>query len=222
MTILDLFYPMECPLCGTPVRKREKSYPFCIKCEAEYAELSIRGTPDFHDVLPENTELYCACTYSGVFREAVIRYKFQEEIWLADPFAELLHRRIDACGGYQFCDIITYVPISGQRMTGRGYDQTFEIVKGLHKRSCLPAVNSFLRKDDREDMATSKKNRSERSAQSRYTYIGNEQEIKEQSILLVDDILTTGSTLRECTTLLLSHGALCVKAAVLASGRKDI
>ena len=49
----------------------------------------------------------------------------------------------------------------------------------------------------------------------------NKSEIKNKNVLLIDDILTTGSTIVECTELLLENGAMSVSAAVLASGRKD-
>lgn len=107
-------------------------------------------------------------------------------------------------------------------MPARGYDQTLEIVKRLHIKSGIPYTKCFVKKDAAGDNAAEKKNRTERNQGSRYVYAGRETEIRNKAVLLADDILTTGSTLRECTRLLLEHGAGCVFAAVLASGRKDL
>ena len=222
MRILDLLYPPQCPLCGKTIRRTDGAYPLCGACKQETQELFFREGADFQDALPENTELYCACRYAGAVREAILRYKFEGEIWMAGPFAELLHQRIQEGGGYALCDRMTYVPTSNKRYAKRGYDQTLEIVKMISKKSGVPYIGSFQRLPAAGDAATSRQNRYERNNEVRYQYTGDAADLRGRSVLLVDDILTTGSTLRECTRLLLANGALCVSAAVLASGRRDL
>ncbi len=222
MRILDLLYPPVCPLCGNTIRRSCDSFPLCKACGGEAQALQIRAAQELQNVLPEVTELYCAYRYTGTLRDAVLQYKYHGEIWMAEPFAELLYRRIRDGGGAGLFEIMTYVPVSGKRFAARGYDQTLEIVKRLHIKSGIPYTKCFVKKDAAGDNAAEKKNRTERNQESRYVYAGRETEIRNKAVLLADDILTTGSTLRECTRLLLEHGAGCVFAAVLASGRKDL
>ena len=141
---------------------------------------------------------------------------------MAEPFAELFYRQILERGEMGKMEIMTYVPISEKRFAERGYDQTLEIVKSCRKKAGF-LIQKFYEKNTAGDHAAEqKKNRMERNRESRYLYAGKEIEIQNKSVLLIDDILTTGSTLRECTRLLLENGAGCVFAAVLASGRRDI
>jgi len=222
MRVLDLIYPPACPLCGKTVERSRKSFPLCGACEAIAETLRFGKQQAYQtSVLPENAGFCCAFRYAGAIREAVVKYKYNGEIWMAEPFAELLHRQFLA-GGYALFEVMTYVPVSGRSRAARGYDQTLEIIKKLQDKNKIAYTESFIKKDTAGDNALGRKNRIERSQVNRYTYAGNETDIRRKSVLLLYDILTTGSTIRECTRLLLAHGAGCVFAGVLASGRRDI
>ena len=221
MHILDLLYPPKCPLCGRAVKQQPRE-PVCTDCAAEERRLRNSCAAECHDVLPQTLDLFCAYHYTEPLRSAILSYKFQGEIWMAEPFAELLHRRLMESGVYRFCDIMTYVPVSSRSLAHRGYDQTLELVRCLGRKNGLPYQNCLVKRDGAGDAAAEHQNRYERSSKSRYAYGNTGDKIKDRRVLLIDDILTTGSTLRECTRLLLSHGANFVSAAVLASGRRDI
>lgn len=220
--ILDFLYPPLCPLCGSKIFRADRTFPLCEDCEKEAAHLRIQGCCNPEASLPDIVALSCAYRYEGKLREAVLRYKFKGESWMAEPFAELLHRHLRECAGFEAPEAMTYVPVSNKRLAARGYDQTLEIVRKLQQKRGIPSVRSFSKKETAGDSAAGRKNRRERNETQKYVYTGRPSEIRDRSVLLIDDILTTGATLRECTRLLLDHGAGCVYAAVLASGRKDI
>ena len=206
MRILDLLYPPLCPLCGRTLRRSLDTFPLCEACAAELQSIKGNGLCEPQEVLPDNVGLYYAYRYTGLLREAVLRYKYKGALWMAEPFAELFHKRMLESGGYDQFDLAAYVPVSGRSLAVRGYDQTLEIVK----------------KDAAGDNAADRKNRSERNQEDRYGYTGSPAALRNRSILLIDDILTTGATLRECTRILLRQGAGCVFAAVFATGRRDL
>lgn len=222
MRILDVIYPPVCLTCGKEILRSCETFPLCEACNDEIDSLRMTAPRETPEGLPEVVDLYCAYRYTGKLREAILRYKFQGEIWMAEPFAELFYRQILKRSEMEKIEIMTYVPISEKRFAERGYDQTLEIVKKLQKKSGIPYIKSFTKKNTAGDNAAEQKNRKERNRENRYLYTGKEIEIRNKSVLLIDDILTTGSTLRECTRLLLENGAGCVFAAVLASGRRDI
>lgn len=217
-----MIYPPICPICERVILRSCESFPLCETCNDEIGSLRMAASRETPEGLSEVVDLYCAYRYTGKLREAILRYKFRGEIWMVEPFAELFYRQILERGEMGKMEIMTYVPISEKRFAERGYDQTLEIVKKLQKKSGIPYTKSFTKKNTAGDHAAEQKNRMERNRESRYLYAGKEIEIQNKSVLLIDDILTTGSTLRECTRLLLENGAGCVFAAVLASGRRDI
>lgn len=220
MRILDILYPPICPLCGRYLNYKSKS-PVCGKCSAETETMRVKS-PDVSAVLPSCRRFMCVFSYTGLVRDALLQYKFQGEIWMAKPFAALIHRKITENGGYTDYDILAYVPVSAKRLRIRGYDQTLEMLKYISKDSGIPYFNLLSKKASAGDNALEKKNRSKRTEENRYELRGDKEDIKNKRILLVDDILTTGSTLRECTDILLKNGAASVSCVVLATGRRDI
>ena len=222
MNLIDLLFPLKCPLCNENVSRNEKNFPLCVKCQdlQEQEEYVIKGNT--LDCLPQNTQFFCAYKYNGKLREAVLKYKFGKELWMAQGFAELMVKNIRKCGGFEGIDIIAFVPVNEKRLAERGYDQTYEIAKKISQIVKIPLINCLKKDDHFGDNASEKKDRFKRITEKKYYFTGSFESINGKSVLLLDDILTTGSTLAECTSLLLKNGAKNVSAAVLASGRKDI
>lgn len=114
------------------------------------------------------------------------------------------------------------MPVNKRSMKTRGYDQTLEILKELCKKAEIPYVTVISKKSEAGDNALERKSREMRISESKYEPKAKAPDIKGKNILLLDDVLTTGATLRECTNILLNSGAASVSCAVLASGRGDI
>ena len=153
MRILDLLYPPLCPLCGRTLRRSLDTFPLCEACAAELQSIKGNGLCEPQEVLPDNVGLYYAYRYTGLLREAVLRYKYKGALWMAEPFAELFHKRMLESGGYGQFDLAAYVPVSGRSLAVRGYDQTLEIVKRIAKKSGLQYVSCFYKKDAAGDNA---------------------------------------------------------------------
>ena len=86
----------------------------------------------------------------------------------------------------------------------------------------MPIIQCLVKNDTYGDNAAEHKDRIQRISENRYVFSGKENSLIGKNILLLDDVITTGSTIRECTSLLIKNGAKNVYAAVLASGRRDI
>lgn len=222
MKLIDLLFPLKCPLCNKTVSKKEKSFPLCVKCQNLQGLEEYVNSGNTLECLPPDTQLFCVYKYNGILREAVIKYKFSGEIWMAKSFAAMIVKNMEKCGGFEGIDVITYVPVNDKRLAERGYDQTCEIAKEISDNKKIPLVRCLKKDDAFGDNASEKKDRYKRVTEKKYYFTGDVCEIYGKNVLLLDDILTTGSTLAECTRLLLEKGASSVKAAVLASGRKDI
>lgn len=128
---------------------------------------------------------------------------------------------LSGCNAYDDITLITCVPLGKDKYKERGYNQAGLIALKLSKLSGIPFANLMVR--DSHGLTQSKLNRGDRVNKiENQFHVINDVNISGMSILLVDDILTTGSTLSMCSEQLKKAGAVHVKACVLASGRKDI
>lgn len=221
MNLLDLFFSHRCPLCRKVTFEKERGFPLCKCCFDLQKSEKFGKINNVGDYLVQNKALYCSYMYTGPLRDAIIKFKFNGEIWMAQPFADIMVNDIKDNGGFDDVDFITFVPVNDKRYCQRGYDQAKEIANLISKKSEIPLISCLKKDNSAKDNALEKKNRFNRVTEKRYSFItGND--IKDKNLLLIDDILTTGSTIAECTELLLKNGAATVSAAVLASGRRDL
>ncbi len=221
MSILSLLFPEKCPFCGKIIaQKQYETAGACPQCQTGMYFRPVHGDC-VPEVLSDVSNLYCPLLYSGTAKQAILRYKFQGENWMAAPFATILHTYISACGGYADCNYITAAPLSGPGMRRRGYNQAAAIACALSQKTGIPYIR-LLTRDDAKDQQTGKMNRKGRFATDRFRLIQDRPHLDHCGILFVDDILTTGSTVHECTSLLRDAGAGLMKVAVLASGRRDL
>lgn len=222
MSILSLFFPEKCVFCGHIISAKEYTKIGC--CKSCDKELFVRHHQDIMqlEILPNIRALYCPLVYTDKAKKTLIRYKFHGENWIANPISALLHRYIMINDGYTSCDYITAVPVSSNRLKERGYNQAEMIAQKLSKYTGIPYVQFLRRVETSTVTQTGKMNRSERLSSKRFEPLEGMTICSHSGVLLIDDILTTGSTLNECGDILLDMGAGFIKAAVLASGRKDI
>jgi ComF family protein len=118
------------------------------------------------------------------------------------------------------CDVITWVPLSKKRKRTRGYDQAQLLAKDLASWIQVPYSCLLVKKRNAAPQSGSG-GREERKANIRDAYrIKDGADIRGKTILLIDDIVTTGATLEECAAVLSSAGAACVKALTIARTEK--
>ena len=222
MKLLSMLFPEKCMFCGRIISSKDyKETGCCTHClqENHCVRQNEYTQPD---ILPHVFELYCPLVYVGQVKNALIRYKFQGENWLANPLSVYLHQYLQSVDGYAYCDYITAVPVSQHRLGERGYNQAELIAQKLSLYTGIPYKQFIMRENTTGTAQTGKMNRSQRLNCKRFQPIEAICIQDHPGILLIDDILTTGSTIKECTEILLEMGAGFVKAAVLASGRRDI
>ena len=112
--ITDLLFPPKCMFCRKILRGGDGAA--CKACEAE-----LTG----HDDVRTGT-YFSRCVipmaYEGKVRDAIIRFKFQDQPGYATEFGRILAKCIQNEFAGQY-DLITWIPVSGQRLKKRGYDQ---------------------------------------------------------------------------------------------------
>ncbi len=215
--ISDFFFPNRCGFCGCFIPWRsllcrecsEKavSMDFCGKCGKNPCECS---TPRSYDG--------CAVLYPyiGAIRRGIISLKYFRSFNAAKFIVPELSTEIRSRGIP--ASLITAVPMTRKRRRSTGYNQSEYIAKLLSKSLGIPRDFRLIEKK-RGTGAQHLLSAEERmlSAKSSYFARKNHADISGSSVILCDDIITTGSTLDACAAVLKSEGASAVYCAVLAS-----
>lgn len=156
------------------------------------------------------------CEAWGEYRGGVERllhaFKFERHDFLDDALASLLEERLRERGDLRF-DAIVAVPMTRRRERERGYNQAALLAKALATRVTLPFRPRLLVRR-REGERQSTLVRRARAQNVKGVFAGGA--VEGQSLLLVDDICTTGETLRACATALRAAGASRVCAIAVA------
>ena len=208
---LDLLFPKACFGC-----QKEETY-LCQDCE------SILEISDIHKKL--NTEqlsdLYFALEYKKpLIKQLIQQFKYQSFVKdLSKPLSYLIinHFRLIEKNKKEFKDFITIpVPLYIKRLKWRGFNQAEEIAKHISSFFEIPLISDVLVKNKKTLPQTELSENKRRDNLLGVFNCQNQEKIKNQNILLVDDIYTTGSTIKECVRVLKNAGAKKVIGIVIA------
>lgn len=218
---LNLVFPPRCIFCGSILDVKLKAY-ICSCCTKK---IPFAGKNFFNANrrLFKNgycDEVICVCEYSGIVKQSLIKYKFFEKSSYYRAFATLLSDRIKKTINHKEFDIVMSVPLYKYKECARGYNQSFLISKVLSKDLDIYEGSGLLKRI-RNTGSQSRLAKNERYTNIKDAFRVNDPcKVKGKSIILCDDILTTGNTIEECCKVLKEAGALKITAAVIASGRK--
>ena len=206
--IKEIFFPKRCAFCGG---KSEDSFTVCAKC-LETLPRSY-GKPIFPVAFKKNSRIYLKCVmapffYSSNIKSAVRALKFKGRKSAAAPLAVFMSDIVISSYYYQDIDFILSVPISKKRFKKRTYNQSELLAKELAGLANVPYEgNAVIRHGHRPPQAsmTSRTKRLE-NVKGVFTVV-NPDIIAGKRLLLVDDVITTGSTINECAKALVKAGA---------------
>ncbi|HVS30702.1 MAG TPA: ComF family protein [Thermoanaerobaculia bacterium] len=172
-----------------------------------------------HQCIPCSTEPQPLewCESWGEYRDGLERvlhaFKFERHDFLDRPLAGLMHETLLARGDDDF-DAVVPVPMHRKKQRKRGYNQAHLLAEALGEAMRIRAERNLLLKSV-EKKTQSTLARHERASNVRGTF-AVKGDARDQSLLLVDDICTTGETLRACARELLGAGAARVCAVTVA------
>lgn len=206
---LSIFMPNRCPYCMEIISSHMTE---CAACRVHFP-LSPRIEP-----VPSGAVCAAPFTYDATVREAMIRYKFQHKKTYADSFAGAVARVVSEVYKDMRIDVVTAVPLSAQSLQERGYNQS-ELVARKAGNLLNIRYEALLLKN-KQNRVQHELNYEERITNVQGVYIApRPANVLGKTILLVDDIMTTGSTLSECCRVLKRNGAKRVLCVVVAMGK---
>ncbi len=215
---LDSFQPGLCDSCLAELKPL--SSPFCTICSLPFegppgsdhlCESCLKNPPPFSGVTAYGI-------YTGLLREAIHQFKYEEAFYLHRPLGRLLAEAVAKRLSPEPFDFIVPVPLHLNKLRERTFNQSLLLARTLAKTLQLPIEAQGLERTrptlSQQGLKSEERKRNLKGAFSLNT------EVKNRRILLVDDVLTTGTTARECSRILRKGGAREVHVAVLARAAK--
>jgi len=222
--LLDFFFPSRCPFCGGFISFDRLC---CMECFSELMwadEYICRrcGKPVRPECDCNTPHSYSLCAsaayYSGSVKDGIYSLKFKNNLNSAVIFGRALRDMLDEMGVLDDIDIAVPVPMSPKQQRMRGYNQAEEIARAIVKGTDIPVRTDLIRrrfsKTAQHDLSGDERHRA--AHKNYYTDIHGTP-LSGLTVLLADDVLTTGSTLNACSELLTALGAECVICAAAAT-----
>ena len=158
--------------------------------------------------------------YEGSLQEAIHRWKYEGKTYLNPFFGKWMTGGLSRHWDADLFDLLIPVPLHKQRLRERGFNQALLLVKELSHRTGIPYLKRVLqkRRPTIPQANLSGKER-EKEVKGAFLVVGREK-VEGKSILLVDDVYTTGATVRECSKVLMAAGAERVDVLTLAHAIK--
>ena len=219
--IVDFFFPRRCVGCGKVgdflcVDCRQKLprilSPICKKC----------GKPESSGNLcsacwGQKTEIdgiRSVFRFEGIVRQAIHYLKYRNLKSISSCLAMLMAdylRDNPVYGG-----ILVPVPLHSRRLRERGYNQSSLLAQELGKLIDIPVIDGSLRriKDSLPQARTTAIE--ERRKNVKEAFACRDESLKEKSVILIDDVCTSGATLEACAVALKASGAISVWGLTLA------
>lgn len=207
--LIRFLFPPKCILCHKLLKGAQKD--ICDDCLA-----SLPEKPPTHSHKLTYIKSWSALWYyKGNVRQSILRFKFGNRqsysVIYGQYMADMLRKE-----KIRF-DVLTWVPISAMRKWKRGYDQVQLIGEAMSDALGVPLVPTLHKQRHTKPQSTLRT-----AAQRRANVLGayvcvNQDQFVGKTVLLIDDIITTGATVSECARVLLTAGAAEIRCAAVAS-----
>jgi ComF family protein len=228
--LASLLYPPLCTICSASVPREEYLCdecdnnvlrivaPFCARCSEPFAG-QISGPFNCANCAHRRLHFEAAVAAyrsRGLVRRIILDFKYGRKIYLRHLVARWLHAALadERLVGREF-DVVVPVPLHPARERERGFNQAALIAEPLSAHISVPARPLLERV--RYTTTQTAFDRAERMENLRDAFrLRKNANVRGLRVLLVDDVLTTGSTLSECARILKHAGARTVYAATAA------
>lgn len=152
-------------------------------------------------------------TYRPPISTLIKKLKYNNNRYVAQAFSEYLSGLYLKC--FITADLITFIPMTKKALKRRGYNQGELLAKGVSERVGVPCENLLIKKNDTERQA--KLSKSERLKNLVDVFKADKKMVKDKTIVIIDDVSTTGATGEAAASKLKKAGASKVILLTIAS-----
>ncbi len=245
--ILNIIFPPRCVFCGKLIEPHNSNnhingghYPYCESCEnkipycSDYTCCTKCGKPSLKlnsyglckacgngamDIY--TTKIISVFIYKDIVKASVLRYKLSGKKHYANYYSDIMLEKITAEFSDISFDIVTSAPPTKKRRKSKtDFDHSELIAKRIAKRmnvKYLPCLKKLSMAGHQRGLTYTERVKNLHNN----IKLLKHKNVKDKTILLADDVYTTGSTIRECSRVLLNNGAKAVYAVTLATVVKE-
>lgn len=197
--LLKKLEPPLCKKCSKPIDYNSSTY-LCQECIGEERHFEMSKSP---------------YAYEGLIKKSIYSYKYYNKPYFYKLFGRLLIDYMISTNYTDF-DFITSVPLHSSKLRKRGYNQSELLAKHISKKLFIPYIDALKR--TKKTMKQSEQSKIERKKNLKNAFATKKaaDKVIHSSVLLVDDIYTTGATVDECAKVLMNHGASSVYVLTIA------
>lgn len=221
--LLDFFFPNYCSACSCRLAKHEKH--ICLDCLSKIPRTGYHNQPEnkleilFAGRIPfVRVAAFAHFVKGGTLQPIIheLKYKNNPEIgiYLGEMCGDSLH-------GSDFVkdvDFIVPIPLHPKRQKERGYNQSYLLAKGMADRISVNLNDEVVVRKVNNSSQAKSESREARWANVENIFLLTDTELfKNKHLLLVDDVLTTGSTIEACAKELLKIEGVRISVYTLAA-----
>ncbi|MCA6071132.1 MAG: ComF family protein [Endomicrobium sp.] len=231
LRVVNLFYPNTCSSCEEDLHALSKT-KICDKCKKAFPAIKGLVCQKCGMPLPNGGEFCYICRkhprehnfdklrsvylYKDDVRKLILKFKYSNRAFLAKDFGLFMYETMKSYSFYDETDFMIPVPLNILRRIKRGYNQAGLLAEIVSFKSNVPVLKGalFRKKITKPQFKLSKIERAKNIKDS--FFVKNNEFVKDKTILLIDDIATTLTTMSACSLALKKAGAKKVYALTLA------
>lgn len=209
--VISLALPLQCEFCGKELSSGRK-----VICETCFYNLPLISGKMISILLheiqkPRFDQLYIRYQFGDILQKLIHYLKYERGLTLARYFAEGLANSVYN----SHYDVVTAVPLHPVRLRERGYNQSAEIARHFASITGRDYKDNLIVRK-KYTLSQTKLNKQERIQNVSGAFIVTK-DLSGKNLLLIDDVITTGSTLNSCASAIRKAGASRVDIAALAT-----
>ena len=201
--MLDFLFPRTCAVCDRRLARTEHSV--CAACLSSLPRILYKGGEEhgrierlFWGRVPIERAT-CALRYdSEEVRRIVHAFKYHRQPYVARDVAEAVADELSETDFFDGIDALLPIPLHRRRLRQRGYNQCDYLAKGIHNVTHIPIVKETLQRIKDNPTQTHLQLHDREQNVAGIFRVKNPQPLENKHVLLIDDVMTTGSTLLSC------------------------
>lgn len=192
-------YPDACEICGRSLTECEDT--ICLECDINLPRANIHLNPD-NRISQRLARLIPQCPVASWFiyesgepqHELIHQIKYHNRPSLGEKLGQRFAKEIQGDGFFDDIDLILYVPMHWLKFARRGYNQSYMIARGVSRQTNIPIGRNLIA--TRSHSTQTAHTGLERSANVIDSVgVTHPEQIRSRHVLIVDDVITTGSTI---------------------------
>ncbi len=202
-SFVHLFFPRQCVVCGATLQEGEEG--ICMRCNMDMPRTNYHTSPDnpvekmFWGKMPlERATSFFFYQKGGDFRNILHRMKYGGRKDLGEIMGRFMAAELKPAGFFKGVDVLVPIPLHPRKLKRRGYNQSEYIARGISNVTGIPVDAMSVVREKHTETQTHK------SAYERWENVDgifsvrHPENLTGKHILIVDDVLTTGSTTTAC------------------------